>query len=115
MQNDSSKNEPRTIWQNQPTEPSTMTSEEIREKIKRMRAKTRQGLLGGAAGALVVIGIGAFGIERSDSAAMRTLCAFLIAENDQYLHVFTAVLVLATAPTSWWERGYGKRDVPHSQ
>ncbi len=33
MRNDSSGNDPRTIWQNQPTEPSIMTMEKIREKI----------------------------------------------------------------------------------
>ncbi len=56
-----------------------MTSEQIRQKIKQMHAKTRQALLGGAAVALVVIGIAAYGILRSDSLAIRTVCAFLIA------------------------------------
>jgi hypothetical protein len=78
MQNDSS-NDPRTIWQSQPTEPSTMTPEKIRQKIKQMHAKTRQALLGGAAVALVVIGIAVYGILRSDSPVARTVCILLIA------------------------------------
>jgi hypothetical protein len=56
-----------------------MTSEQIRQKIKQMRAKTLQALLGGAAVALVVMGIGAYGIGRGDDPMVRTVCALLIA------------------------------------
>jgi len=56
-----------------------MTPEKIRQKIKQMHAKTRQALLGGAAVALVVIGIAVYGILRSDSPVARTVCILLIA------------------------------------
>ncbi|HEY1212373.1 MAG TPA: hypothetical protein VGE93_01950 [Bryobacteraceae bacterium] len=54
MQGDPSENDPRTIWQNQPTEPSVMTLETIREKMRELRAKTRRDLLGTLTGPLVV-------------------------------------------------------------
>lgn len=46
MQNDSPGNDPKTVWQNQPTEPSTMTLEQIRQKTHELHSKTRRALLG---------------------------------------------------------------------
>jgi hypothetical protein len=46
MRNDSIGNDPRTIWQNQPMEPSAMTLERIRQKVQELHAETRRQLLG---------------------------------------------------------------------
>jgi hypothetical protein len=46
MRNDSSGNDPRKLWQGQPTEPSTMTLERMRQKTQELHAKTRRALLG---------------------------------------------------------------------
>jgi Flp pilus assembly protein TadB len=45
MPNDSSTNDPKTIWQNQPMEPSKMTLVMIRHKTQHLQAGTRRALL----------------------------------------------------------------------
>jgi hypothetical protein len=50
MQNDHPGNDPRTVWQNQPTEPSAMTLLLIRKKTRELRAKTHRELLKSIAG-----------------------------------------------------------------
>ena len=40
------ENNPQAIWQSQPTEPSTMTVQQIQRKTQELRAKTRRALLG---------------------------------------------------------------------
>jgi len=55
MGNDSSGNDPRTIWQNQPTETTTMTLKLVRWKGRELQAKTRKHLLGTLAGPLAAI------------------------------------------------------------
>ena len=55
MRNDSSRNDPRTIWQNQPTEPSAMTLDKTRQKVRELHAKTRRQLLGNLALPLIVV------------------------------------------------------------
>lgn len=42
MQNEPPMNDPKTIWQNQPTEPSKMSLEEIRRRVKELQAKARK-------------------------------------------------------------------------
>jgi hypothetical protein len=79
MRNDSSSNDPRTIWQNQPTEPSIMTLEKIRQKTQELHAKTRRALLGRIAVSLLVVGISGYGIAWVDSAVVRAVFAFAIA------------------------------------
>jgi hypothetical protein len=79
MRNDSSSNDPKTVWQNQATEPSIMTIERIRQKTKELRAKTRQTLLGGIGVSLLVVGISIYGIASGDGPVVRVVCAFLIA------------------------------------
>jgi hypothetical protein len=63
MENDSSVNDPRKIWQNQPKEISTVTLKMIRMKVQDLRSKTRQGLWGIWAGPLVVGFFAAYGIK----------------------------------------------------
>src|SRR5260370_24192756 len=79
MRDDSPENDPRTIWQNQPTEPSVMTLEKIRQKTQELHAKTRQKLLGGVAVSLLVAGISGYGIASGDGPVMRAVFAFAIA------------------------------------
>jgi len=52
MQNDSPENGVRTIWLNQPTEKPTMISKLIEQRSRKLRAKTRSGLLGTVGGPL---------------------------------------------------------------
>jgi hypothetical protein len=78
MRNDSSTNDPRTIWQNQPTEPSIMTLEKIRQKTQELHAKTRRGLLGGIAVSLLFAGISGYGIALGDG-PVRAAFAFAVA------------------------------------
>ncbi len=79
MRNDSSGNDPRTIWQNQPTEPSVMTLEKIRRKTQELRARTRRTLLRGITAPLLVAGISGYGIASGDSPMMRAIFSFTIA------------------------------------
>jgi hypothetical protein len=77
MRDDSPENDPRTIWQNQPTEPSVMTLEKIRHKVRELHAKTRRQLLGNLAVLLIVVAFCGFGIKQFP--AVQPLCAFAIA------------------------------------
>jgi hypothetical protein len=52
MQNDSPENGVRTIWLNQPTEKPTMISKLIEQRSRKLRAKTRRGLIGTVTGPL---------------------------------------------------------------
>lgn len=98
MGNDSSGNDPRTIWQNQRTEPSTMTLEKIRQKTKELHAKTRQKLLGGMAVTLVVVGISGYGIASADVAVVRAVFAFAIAWSLAGQYFFNRGLWSAALP-----------------
>ena len=77
MRDDSPENDPRTIWQNQPTEPSVMTLEKIRRKVRELHTKTRRQLLGNLALLLVVVAFYGFGIKLLP--ALQPLFAFAIA------------------------------------
>jgi hypothetical protein len=50
---DPPENDTKTIWQNQPTEPSAMTLDKIRQKVRELHAKTRRQLWGTLTGPLV--------------------------------------------------------------
>jgi MFS family permease len=52
MQNDSPESGVRTMWLNQPTEKPTMISKLIEQRSRKLRAKTRSGLLGTVGGPL---------------------------------------------------------------
>ncbi|MEO8661460.1 MAG: hypothetical protein ABI693_23525 [Bryobacteraceae bacterium] len=64
MRNDSSQNDPRKVWQAQPTEPSMITLEKIRRKVRDLNAKTRRQLLGSVAVLLFVAVFYAFGVKQ---------------------------------------------------
>jgi len=77
MPDDPSQNDPKAIWQNQPTEPFAMTMEKIRQKARELHTKTRRELLGNIAMPLIVIAFSGFGIARTDDPLQRT--AFVLA------------------------------------
>jgi len=78
MQNSSSNNDPKEIWQNQPTEIPILTLEEIRQRGQKLQAKTRRVLFGWIAVALLIVGISVFGIMWTHSPIMRALFVFSI-------------------------------------
>lgn len=78
MQNNSSNNDPREIWQNQPTEASVMTLEEIRQRVHKLQRKTRRVLLGWIAVSLLIVGISILGMVWVHSPIIRAVFAFSI-------------------------------------
>jgi hypothetical protein len=79
MRNDSSENDPRTIWQNQPMEPSIMTLEKIRQKTQELHAKTRRQMIGNSIMPLAVFAFYGYGIAKFSNPALRTIFACAIA------------------------------------
>jgi hypothetical protein len=79
MGNDSHENDPRAIWQNQPTVPSAMTLEMIRQKVRHLHAKTRWRLLGNLITSFIVVVFYSFGIRRFHHSVLRSMFAFAIA------------------------------------
>jgi hypothetical protein len=63
MENDSSQNDPRKIWQDQPKEISTVTLKMIRMKVQDLHRKTGRNLWGIWAGPLAVGDLSAYGIK----------------------------------------------------
>jgi hypothetical protein len=54
--------DPKTLWQNQPTEPLTMTLEQIRQKARELHAKTRRELFANTMAALIAVAFSVYGI-----------------------------------------------------
>src|SRR5436309_1777842 len=77
MRDDAPENDPKTIWLNQPTEPSLMTLEKIRQKARELHAKTRRQLVGSVAAPLIAIAFYAFGAKHSP--ALQPVLAFAVA------------------------------------
>jgi hypothetical protein len=78
MPNDSSTNDPKTIWQSQPTEPTKMTLVLIHHKTQQRQEKTRRELLSEIALSLVMIVFYGFGIWWVHGAAQRAAFALAI-------------------------------------
>ena len=78
MPNDSSTNDPKSIWQNQPTEPSKMTLVMIRHKTQQLREKTRRALLTEIAVSVFLVCFYAVWIWWFHSAELRAALAFAI-------------------------------------
>lgn len=79
MRDDSPEKDPRTIWQNQPTEPSGMTLEKIRQKVQELHAKTRRQVIGNLIVPLAVFAFAGYGIAKFPDAVLRAVFAFAIA------------------------------------
>src|ERR1700733_13268861 len=86
MRNDSPPNDPRAIWQNQPTEPSIMTLEKIRQKTRELHAKTRRQVIGNLIVPLAVFAFAGYGIAKFHNAGLRTVfaCAIVWSLAGQY-------------------------------
>jgi hypothetical protein len=78
MANDSPGNDPRTIWQTQPTQPSAMTLETIRQNVQELHSRTRRELLRNVGVPLVIIALCSFGIKQFPQPGLRSLFAFAI-------------------------------------
>ena len=80
MPDDPSGNDLRTIWQNQPVEPSAMTLETIRRKARKLHARTRRELLGNIVAApLGVVVFAGLGAAIFDDPLQRTAFALALA------------------------------------
>jgi len=79
MPDDCPKDNPKAIWQNQPREAPTVTLETIRHKANESRSKTRRGLAGTIAIALIVATVSVFGIIHESNAAVRLIFVLAIA------------------------------------
>lgn len=71
--------DPKRIWQNQPTEVSAMTLEKIQYKAQELHKKTRRELSGSIAIALGTIAISTRGILWAHDSSMRVVFALAIA------------------------------------
>jgi hypothetical protein len=79
MPNESSANDPKTIWQSQPTEPSKMTLVMIRHKTQQLHAQTRRDRFAEIAASVIMIGFYGCGIWWIHAAALRAIFALAIA------------------------------------
>ncbi len=78
MGNEPPSQDPLNIWQSQPTEPSNMNIEEIRQKVRELQSKFKRQRLANAAQSLVWIGLCVWGLVASFSAVQRTGFALTI-------------------------------------
>lgn len=79
MPNDSSINDPKAIWQSQPTEPSKMTLVMIRHKTQELQQKTRRELFGQISASLFLVACYGVGIWCIRAAVVRAIFALAIA------------------------------------
>jgi hypothetical protein len=96
MRDDLPENDPRTIWQDQLTEPSVMTLEKIRQKVRELHAKTRRQLVGNLAVLLFVLAFYGFGIKQFP--ALQALFLFAIAWSLAGLYFLNRGMWSATMP-----------------
>jgi hypothetical protein len=78
MQNDFRNDNPKTIWQNQPTETSKMTLEELRHRARKLHSKIRRELFANIAVALIVVAVSGFGILLAQDLVERLLFVLAI-------------------------------------
>ncbi len=57
-------NDPKHIWKNQPEEPSEMTLDEIRRRVRSLQTKTRKDLIQNIGVTAALVALAAFGIGR---------------------------------------------------
>jgi hypothetical protein len=78
MRDDSPDTDLRSLWQSQPTEPSVMTPEEIRQKTQELHARTRRELLRGISVPLLVTGVSGYGMTRASNPLLQAAFALAI-------------------------------------
>jgi hypothetical protein len=79
MANDPSESDPKTIWQGQAREVSTVTLEKIRRRAEELQTKTRRERLGSIAGPLTTVAFSAFGIALGYNPVQRVVFAIAVA------------------------------------
>jgi len=79
MPNEPSANDPKAIWQSQPTEPSKVTQVMIRHKTQQLHAQTRRDRFAELAASVIMIGFYACGIWWIHAAALRVIFGLAIA------------------------------------
>jgi len=79
MQDDLPERELRTMWLNQPTEPSTMTSKLIEQRLRDLRARTRRKLIGSLAGPFVAGMFCAYGLKEFAGPGLAVQAPFVCA------------------------------------
>src|SRR6266700_2838075 len=79
MRDDFPGEDPKKLWQNQPTEPSTMTLEKIRQKARELRAKTRRELFGIIAVELLVVAGSSAGVLQAHDLGLRLVFGLAVA------------------------------------
>ena len=78
MRNDFLGGDPRKLWQNQPTEPSSMTLEKIRLKARELQLKTRRELFANVAMGLLAVAISSPGMLRAPELGLQLAFALAI-------------------------------------
>jgi hypothetical protein len=79
MPDDFPENDPRKIWQDQPTESSVMTLEKIRQKMQRLHTKTRRQIYGSLAGPLVAAFFYGFAMKQLPRLSQMLQMVFVLA------------------------------------
>jgi hypothetical protein len=79
MRNDSLGNDPRAIWQDQPTEASVLTLEKIKQKVRELHAETHRQLLGSLIVPIIAVAFYGVGMTQLRDPTLQPLYAFVIA------------------------------------
>jgi type II secretory pathway component PulM len=79
MHSDRPSDSPKTIWQNQATETTTMTMEMIQQRVMQSESKRRRGLAGSVAMTIIVLILSAAGILWTRNVELRALFVLAIA------------------------------------
>lgn len=98
MPDDLPGNDPRTIWQNQPTELSAMTLEKIRHKALELQSKTRRELRKNVAVAVLAVAIASYGFKLAPDFALQAALALAIAWAVVGQYVLNRGMWTATPP-----------------
>jgi lipopolysaccharide export LptBFGC system permease protein LptF len=91
-------NNPKQIWQDQPTEPSTMTLEKIKQKVRELNAKTRQELIKAIASPVLVVVISCLAFAMMHDNAQRWILAVALAWSLAGQRALHRGMRLATLP-----------------
>jgi hypothetical protein len=98
MHSDRTGNDPKIIWQKQPTELTMMTIEKIHRKARELHQKTRRKLLGNGAAVLLVMALCGFGMARARHPVERTAFVLAIVWGLAGLYVINRGMWSATLP-----------------
>jgi hypothetical protein len=91
-------NDPKQIWQHQPTEQSTMTLEKIQTKVRELNARTRQDLIKAIVSPVLVAVISCLAFAAMHNQAQRWVLAFAFAWSLAGQRALHRGMRLATLP-----------------